>query len=168
MLRAHALSAGIDPDFRVLDELEAERVAADAFDGALEGFLGEGQDPEGLEMVAAYTADGLRDMVRTAYARLRSRGQRRPRLEQAQPPAVAGQRERLADAAAVAACASWARPATARPVGQRAQAAGALRRAARAPSAGRAGRAAGGRGPVPRPQRQGALHGRPATSTATR
>ena len=28
ILRAHALSAGIDPEFRVLDELEAERLAA--------------------------------------------------------------------------------------------------------------------------------------------
>ena len=35
VLRAHALSAGIDPDFRVLGELESERIAADAFDGAL-------------------------------------------------------------------------------------------------------------------------------------
>src|SRR5215218_6078676 len=68
VLRAHALSAGIDPDFRVLDELESERVAADAFDGALEAFMGS--DTERLEMVAAYTADGLSDMVRTAYSRL--------------------------------------------------------------------------------------------------
>ena len=42
VLRAHALSAGIDPDFRVLDELEAERIATDAFDGALGAFMGEG------------------------------------------------------------------------------------------------------------------------------
>ena len=47
MLRAHALSAGIDPDFRVLDELEAERLAADAFDGALEDFMGDGSAPSG-------------------------------------------------------------------------------------------------------------------------
>jgi ATP-dependent helicase/nuclease subunit A len=53
-------------------------------------------------MVAAYTADGLRDMVRTAHARLRSRGRRRPQLEEAQPPPVAGQRARL-DAAVRAA-----------------------------------------------------------------
>ncbi|MEA2455802.1 MAG: hypothetical protein QOI45_2064 [Thermoleophilaceae bacterium] len=95
VLRAHALTAGIDPDFRVLDELEAERIATDAFDQALEAFLGEGDDPVGLEMVAAYTADGLRDMVRTAHARLRSRGERRPALKEAQPPPVAGERERL-------------------------------------------------------------------------
>ena len=95
VLRAHALTAGIDPDFRVLDELEAERIATDAFDAALEAFLGEGDDPEGLEMVAAYTADGLRDMVRTAFARLRSQGQRHPSLAEAKPPQIAGQRARL-------------------------------------------------------------------------
>ncbi|MEA2330928.1 MAG: hypothetical protein QOH58_1066 [Thermoleophilaceae bacterium] len=102
VLRAHALSAGIDPDFRVLDELEAERIAADAFDQALEQFMGEGEDPVRLEMVAAYSPDGLRDMVRTAHSRLRSRGQRTPRLEEMQPPQVAGEAARL-DAAVGAA-----------------------------------------------------------------
>jgi len=82
LLRAHALSAGIDPAFRVLDELEAERIAADAFDGALEEFMGVAgePDPDRIEMVAAYTPDRLRDMVRTAYSHLRSRGQRWPLL----------------------------------------------------------------------------------------
>jgi ATP-dependent helicase/nuclease subunit A len=98
VLRAHALSAGIDPDFRVLGELESERIAADAFDGALETFMGN--DPERLELVAAYTPDGLGDMVRTAYSRLRSRGQRRPRLEELPRPVVAGQAERLSAAVA--------------------------------------------------------------------
>lgn len=100
ILRAHALSAGIDPDFRVLGELEAERIAADAFDGALGAFMGD--DPERLEMVAAYTPDGLRDMVRTAYSRLRSRGERDPRLEELPAPRVGDQAARL-DAAAAAA-----------------------------------------------------------------
>jgi ATP-dependent helicase/nuclease subunit A len=99
VLRAHALSAGVDPDFRVLDELEAERIAADAFDSALEAFMGAGADPDRLEMVAAYTPDRLRDMVRTAHSRLRSRGQRRPRLDEAQPPRAAGEREQLEAAA---------------------------------------------------------------------
>ncbi len=98
VLRAHALSAGIDPDFRVLGELEAERIAADAFDAALETFMGN--DPERLELVAAYTADGLGDMVRTAYSRLRSQGQRRPQLEELPRPAVVGQAERLSAAVA--------------------------------------------------------------------
>ncbi len=102
ILRAHALSAGIDPDFRVLDELDAERIAADAFDGALEEFMGAGADPDRVEMVAAYTPDRLRDMVRTAYSHLRSRGERHPRLEETLPPRPAGEEERLEAAASAA------------------------------------------------------------------
>jgi ATP-dependent exoDNAse (exonuclease V) beta subunit len=101
ILRAHALSAGIDPGFRVLDELDAERIAADAFDGALEEFMGVGSapDPARVEMVAAYTPDRLRDMVRTAYSHLRSRGERHPRLDETLPPHPAGEEERLEAAA---------------------------------------------------------------------
>src|SRR5829696_1017447 len=99
VLRAHALSAGIDPDFRVLDELESERLAADAFDGALEAFMGDGSDAERIEMVAAYRPDPLRDMVRTAYSHLRSRGQRHPSLGATLPPRPDGESERLEAAA---------------------------------------------------------------------
>lgn len=97
VLRANALSAGIDPDFRVLDELEAERLAVDAFDGALENFMDEDL-AERVELVASYTPDRLRDMVRTAHSHLRSRGQRRPSLDEARPPRPAGERERLESA----------------------------------------------------------------------
>jgi ATP-dependent helicase/nuclease subunit A len=97
VLRAHALSAGIDPDFRVLEELEAERLAVDAFDGALEDFMDQDL-AERVELVASYTPDRLRDMVRTAHSHLRSRGQRHPALEESQPPLPAGERERLASA----------------------------------------------------------------------
>jgi ATP-dependent helicase/nuclease subunit A len=96
VLRTHALSAGIDPDFRVLGELEAERIAADAFDGALQAFMDT--DPERLEMVAAYTPDGLRDMVRTAHSRLRSQGKRRPRLEELPAPSPSDEAARLSAA----------------------------------------------------------------------
>ena len=106
ILRAHALSAGIDPAFRVLDELDAERIAADAFDGALEEFMGDG-DSDRIEMVAAYTPDRLRDMVRTAYSHLRSRGERHPRLEETLPPQPSGEAARL-EAAALAALAELA------------------------------------------------------------
>ena len=102
VLRAHSLSAGIDPDYRVLDALESERVALEAFERALADFLGEGEDPERLEMAAAYSTDRLREMVRAAYSLLRSRGQRRPDLEQAVAPVPAGERERLGAAAAAA------------------------------------------------------------------
>jgi ATP-dependent exoDNAse (exonuclease V) beta subunit len=102
VLRAHALTAGIDPDYRVLDELESERLGIDAFDRSLEAFLEDPADSRRLEMVAAYTPDRLREMVRTAWSRLRSRGQRRPRLEPVEAPSPAGERERLEAAAAAA------------------------------------------------------------------
>jgi ATP-dependent helicase/nuclease subunit A len=98
VLRAHALTAGIDPDYRVLDQLEAERVGLDAFDRALEDFLADGAEAVRLEMVAAYTPDRLRDMVRTAWSRLRSKGERRPSLPEAEPPRAAEERERLDEA----------------------------------------------------------------------
>ena len=85
VLRANALSAGIDPDYRVLDELESERLGIAAFDDALESFLGDTSRPDRLELVASYTPDKLRDMVRTVYSRLRSRGQRYPSVEPLQP-----------------------------------------------------------------------------------
>ena len=100
ILRAHALSAGIDPDFRVLEELEAERIAVEAFDGALEAFMSD--DVERIELVASHTPDRLRDMVRTAHSHLRSRGQRRPALEEAQPPRPSGERGRLEAAVSAA------------------------------------------------------------------
>ena len=43
VLRTHALSAGLDPELRVLDGLEAERVAIDSFDRALGDFLRRGR-----------------------------------------------------------------------------------------------------------------------------
>ena len=79
----------------MLDALEAERLAIDAFDRALRDFVGAGQDPGRLALLAAYTPDKLADMVRTAYAHLRSQGQRRPRLPEMAPPRAAGQREAL-------------------------------------------------------------------------
>jgi ATP-dependent exoDNAse (exonuclease V) beta subunit len=102
VLRAHALSAGIDPEYRVLDDLEAQRIGLDAFDRALEDFLGAGEDAGRLAMVASYTPDRLRDMVRTAWSLLRSRGQRRPRLEEVSAPPAGDERERLRDALAAA------------------------------------------------------------------
>ena len=74
----------------MLGELESERIAADAFDGALGAFMGT--DPDRLEMVAAYTPDGLGDMVRTAYSRLRSKGQRHPRLDELPAPGAGTRR----------------------------------------------------------------------------
>ena len=95
VLRTHALAAGIDPEFRVLDALEAERLAIDAFDRALAEFVGSGEDPERLRLLGSYTPDRLADMVRTAYAHGRSRGEARPELPEAVAPRAAGEREAL-------------------------------------------------------------------------
>jgi ATP-dependent helicase/nuclease subunit A len=102
VLRSHALVAGIDPEYRVLDALEAERIGIDAFDRALAGFLHDGADPERLRLVAAYTPDRLRGMVRAAYGHLRSRGQLTPELPAIEAPREAGERGRLERAARVA------------------------------------------------------------------
>ena len=101
LLRAHALSAGIDPEYQVLDELAAERMAIDAFDRALEDFLGVGADPQRLEMVAAYKPDALAQMVRTAHGWLRSRGVA-PELPDVPEPRLAGEDARLEGAARAA------------------------------------------------------------------
>lgn len=95
VLRTHALSAGIDPEFRVLDALESERLRIDAFDRALADFVGAGEDPERLRLLGSYTPDRLADMVRTAYSHLRSRGDAHPELPEAVAPLPAGEREAL-------------------------------------------------------------------------
>jgi ATP-dependent exoDNAse (exonuclease V) beta subunit len=104
VLRAHALSAGIDPEYRVLDELESQRLAIDAFDRALEALLAGSAGSDRLELVASYTPDRLRDMVRTAYSYLRSQGRRHPRLEPlAEPLDGTGVAARLSSALLAAA-----------------------------------------------------------------
>jgi ATP-dependent exoDNAse (exonuclease V) beta subunit len=80
VLRAHPLAAGIDPEYRVLDEGEAARLAIQACEYAMEGFLGPDPEPERLELIAAYNPDRLGALVRDFHARQRSRGHVHPRL----------------------------------------------------------------------------------------
>jgi ATP-dependent exoDNAse (exonuclease V) beta subunit len=80
LLRAHPLAAGIDPEYRVLDEGEAARLALQASEQAMEDFLGGEPDPERLELLAAYSPDRLGGLVREFHARRRSRGESQPRL----------------------------------------------------------------------------------------
>jgi ATP-dependent helicase/nuclease subunit A len=111
LLRTHPLEAGIDPEFRVLDDPTAARIAIDAFDRALEEFLADTRRGERLDLVASYTPDKLERMVRTVYARLRTRGQRRPQLPPLDPPQPGDARERLESAVAAAQRALSAAPA---------------------------------------------------------
>jgi ATP-dependent helicase/nuclease subunit A len=102
ILRAHALAAGIDPEYRVLDALEADRLGVEAFDAALAAFLHDDAGPERLRLVAAYTPDRLAAMTRTAYGHLRSQGHELPELPEIEPRQPAGELDRLERAARTA------------------------------------------------------------------
>ena len=99
VLRTHALAAGLDPEFRVIDALEAERLGLEAFDLALADLLGGGAHRERLELVVRYSADSLADMVRTTYGHLRSLGQQHPALPALAEPREAGEAAELERAA---------------------------------------------------------------------
>ena len=91
LLRRHALLAGIDPEYDVLDETRAARIAIDSFDRALEEFL-DPDEPERLDLAAAHTPDRLRRMVTTVHAKRRSAGEERPELPEMDEPKLGGER----------------------------------------------------------------------------
>jgi ATP-dependent helicase/nuclease subunit A len=109
VLRAHAVAAGIDPAFAVLDEAGARALRREAFDTALAGFLADRDDGtarlDALDLVAAFGPDRLADMVGEAHGELRSRGQTRPALPPAPPVDLASARAELESAARGAAAA---------------------------------------------------------------
>jgi len=79
VLREHALLAGLDPDFKILDEGLAARLRERAFRMALADFQSGGGDAA-VDLVAAYGSDQLSAMILGVHAELRSRGERAPRL----------------------------------------------------------------------------------------
>jgi ATP-dependent helicase/nuclease subunit A len=90
LLRAHPLAVGLDPAFTILDEGLAGRVRESAFALALPEFLhlrgpSTGERAEAVDLLAAYRIERVRAMIERAYAELRSRGERLPRLPA--PPA---------------------------------------------------------------------------------
>ena len=104
LLRAHALEAGLDPEYRVLDEHAAARVAADAFEAALDEFVRAGGEDAGdgrrVELLARYEVRRVTEAVLSAHAALRSRGARVPRLPVPDPPSEQAVRRVHADLAA--------------------------------------------------------------------
>jgi ATP-dependent helicase/nuclease subunit A len=78
VLRTVALSAGIDPQFKVLDGPQSERLADHAFDGALEELARDA--PGGIELIASYGPGALRGAIIGVYGELRSRGQLEPSI----------------------------------------------------------------------------------------
>lgn len=104
VLRAHAIAAGLDPAFTVLDESAARTLRDRAWDEALGGWLDGERGAAALDLVAAYDTDRLRRMIAGAHDALRSAGQTRPRLPLAPPVAASADlRAELLDAAAAAA-----------------------------------------------------------------
>ncbi len=104
VLRAHAIAAGLDPAFTVLDEAGARPLLDRAWDDALARLLAGENAAAALDLVAAYDADRLRTAIVQAHDALRSAGQTRPRLPRpaglADPHAL---RAPLRDAVAAAA-----------------------------------------------------------------
>ena len=111
LLRTHALSAGHRPRLprarRARGRAGGGRRLRPGARGLPRARGDRPRGPDRLELVASYTPDGLRDMVRTAYSHLRSRGERHPSLAPAERPRPAGEAERL-EAAARAALAELA------------------------------------------------------------
>ncbi len=84
LLRTHALAAGIDPRFAVLDERAAERLAGAAFDAALDALVDE-HGSAALALIAAYRPAELRTAIVDLHGELRSRGEEEPALPPARP-----------------------------------------------------------------------------------
>jgi ATP-dependent helicase/nuclease subunit A len=102
VLRAHALAAGIDPGFVVLDRPESERLADAAFDDALQELAESGA--AGVDLIASYGPGLLRDAILSAFAQLRSRGESAPSLPACpEPPFDSEAAQELARAAVTAA-----------------------------------------------------------------
>jgi ATP-dependent exoDNAse (exonuclease V) beta subunit len=103
ILRAHAVAAGLDPGFTVLDPADGRGAQRQAFEAALADFLAAPR-ADALDLAAGYTVDRLERMVLAAHDELRSRGQTRPSL----PPARATADADAARAALDRACAALA------------------------------------------------------------
>ena len=85
ILRAHAVAAGLDPAFTVLDQADGRAAQRQAFESALADFLAAPR-ADALDLAAAYTVDRLQRMVVAAHDALRSRGQTRPALPAPRAP----------------------------------------------------------------------------------
>jgi ATP-dependent helicase/nuclease subunit A len=104
LLRAHALAAGLDPEFAIIDEALAARLREIAFQSAMRDLLADGRQ-DAVDLLAAYSVDRVRAMIEQVYAELRSRGQRMPRLPLVSVPVSADVGEQASrDRQAAAAC----------------------------------------------------------------
>jgi ATP-dependent helicase/nuclease subunit A len=100
LLAVHPTRIGLDPRFRVLEQAEAERLAADAFEVALERFLASG-GREHVDVLAMFRLRGLREAILSVHSELRSQG-RDPVLPAAIPTDTGAAMQALRKAAAAA------------------------------------------------------------------
>ena len=73
LLKTYPFEAGLDPHFRELDEAQGAVIRGEAFEEALDRFCA-GAEPERLQLLATYRADGLRRMLIGVYETLRAAG----------------------------------------------------------------------------------------------
>jgi ATP-dependent exoDNAse (exonuclease V) beta subunit len=73
LLRAYPFAVGIDPRFRELDEEQGAVLRGEAFERALEQFLGN-REPDRLRLLATTGSNKLRRNLIAVYERLRSAG----------------------------------------------------------------------------------------------
>jgi ATP-dependent exoDNAse (exonuclease V) beta subunit len=85
LLRTHALSAGLDPDFAILDEAGAGRLALLAFRRSLASLLASERREQAIDLLAAYGAERVQGIVLGVYAEQRSLGASLPSLPQPAP-----------------------------------------------------------------------------------
>lgn len=86
VLKSHALVAGIDPGFKVLEQSQSQMIRREAFESCLDDFVEKNQ-PDGAELIIAYdpNLDGaLFSAIDGIHNAFRSRGQR-PALPLRQP-----------------------------------------------------------------------------------
>ncbi len=87
VLRTHALAAGLDPRFEVLDADRASVLAGAAFERALQEPAAGAVDP--VELIAAYGVPALRAAILSVHDQLRSLGELEPRLPELGAPDAA-------------------------------------------------------------------------------
>jgi ATP-dependent exoDNAse (exonuclease V) beta subunit len=103
LLRGHAVAAGLDPAFAVLDDTVARGLRQEAWERAYAAWLAE-RGEVALDLAAAFTTDRLREAIEDVHDVLRSQGFTHPRLPVPAPvPAPDhGELLRLRDLAAAA------------------------------------------------------------------
>jgi ATP-dependent helicase/nuclease subunit A len=83
ILRTHALAAGLDPEFTVLDQNDTASLRKAAFDAALTVCA---RTDAGADLIAAHGTSALGRSITSIYDELRARGQLEPTLPPAPPP----------------------------------------------------------------------------------